>query len=570
MNECSGCGEQIESINPWCDICSLLVPEIIGYKLEKIPDGKEANRLREVLGNPSRNIKDVWNSLKRISLDDSSWALKKDMNSSQRRDFEFNTMNADSPEMFSKDDEEIFTKGPDNKYKKEKRNDLIRLQKGIILPDGSHLSWISGEFFLDGENIDLPYKDLREMLDKNPVDDEYNWKVLLFSISLASENIAPKKNPTNLQHAYQIAAFYGENKSDKNIINHPIKNLKKGQKNRIYGFIKDQVEGELQEKNDYPFINYMGENPLKTQIWVDNWNRVIENPSWDMESRLIKKYNTTISLMIHKGRLMLRVRRNDTWRKIRVPRDLKIWAILINWSMGTPGTRNRMKMECFQYHMFCNPEKKIISKTEINGINFLKGILDISKGKASCGKNNKSFQIRGDSGMSYRVIPGRGPHGSRFRVMVKVNRPKLREEIQQRHHDGRRQNLKDHIPDEKELCIVEEPTLRKLVIGDAIGSIIMALLNDNKSRKDINTLDKYITKFERMELARVEGREYNEEIRDPLERIEYEDEIRHHIRRIEQNLLEHRISINNLTDELQRYREQLTNLLRDFDDRPQA
>jgi hypothetical protein len=154
--------------------------------------------------------------------------------------------------------------------------------------------------------------------------------------------------------------------------------------------------------------------------------------------------------------------------------------------------------------------------------------------------------------------------------MVKVNRPKLREEIQQRHHYGRRQNLKDHIPDEKELCIVEEPTLRKLVIGDAIGSIIMALLNDNKSRKDINTLDKYIRKFERMELARVEGGEYNEEIRDPLERIEYEDEIRHHIRRIEQNLLEHRISINNLTDELQRYREQLTNLLRDFDDRPQA
>jgi len=295
----------------------------------------------------------------------------------------------------------------------------------------------------------------------------------------------------------------------------------------------------------------------------------MENPSWMMESRLIKKYNTTISLMIHKGRLMLRVRRNDTWRKIRVPRNLKIWAVLINWSMSTPGTSNRMKMECFQHYLFCNPEKKIISKTEINGINFLKGILDISKGRASCGKNNKSFQIRGESGMSYRVIPGRGPHGSRFRVMVKENMPI--EEIQQRYDDGRRINHKNgDIPNEKELCIVEEPTLRKLVIGDAIGSIIMALLNDNKSRKDIDSLDRYISKFERIELARVEGREHNEEIRDPLERIEYEDEIRHHIRRIEQNLNEHRVRINNFTDELQRYREQLTNLLRDFDDRPQA
>jgi len=49
----------------------------------------------------------------------------------------------------------------------------------------------------------------------------------------------------------------------------------------------------------------------------------------------------------------------------------------------------------------------------------------------------------------------------------------------------------------KELCIVEDPSLRKLVIGDAIGSIVMALLNDKTSRKNINTLDNYLSRFER-------------------------------------------------------------------------
>jgi hypothetical protein len=49
----------------------------------------------------------------------------------------------------------------------------------------------------------------------------------------------------------------------------------------------------------------------------------------------------------------------------------------------------------------------------------------------------------------------------------------------------------------KELCIVEDPSLRKLVIGDAIGSIVMALLNDKTSRKNIDTLDNYLSRFER-------------------------------------------------------------------------
>jgi DNA repair exonuclease SbcCD ATPase subunit len=49
----------------------------------------------------------------------------------------------------------------------------------------------------------------------------------------------------------------------------------------------------------------------------------------------------------------------------------------------------------------------------------------------------------------------------------------------------------------RELCIVEDPSLRKLVIGDAIGSIVMALLNDKTSRKDINTLDNYLSRVER-------------------------------------------------------------------------
>ena len=78
----------------------------------------------------------------------------------------------------------------------------------------------------------------------------------------------------------------------------------------------------------------------------------------------------------------------------------------------------------------------------------------------------------------------------------------------------------------KELCIVEEPHLRKLVIGDAIGSIVMALLNDDKSRQKIDTLDKHLSQFGRKDEGNNQDeidRRNREEVDRILQRIEYEE-----------------------------------------------
>ena len=42
------------------------------------------------------------------------------------------------------------------------------------------------------------------------------------------------------------------------------------------------------------------------------------------------------------------------------------------------------------------------------------------------------------------------------------------------------------------ICIVEKPELRRLVIGDAVASVVMALLDDMNSSKDVDTLRKHI------------------------------------------------------------------------------
>ena len=41
---------------------------------------------------------------------------------------------------------------------------LRRLQRGGILPDGSHLCWADGRFTLDGITVEVPYRGLSKLL----------------------------------------------------------------------------------------------------------------------------------------------------------------------------------------------------------------------------------------------------------------------------------------------------------------------------------------------------------------------------------------------------------------------
>jgi hypothetical protein len=136
--------------------------------------------------------------------------------------------------------------------------------------------------------------------------------------------------------------------------------------------------------------------------------------------------------------------------------------------------------------------------------------------------------VEGQYGVKYSISPGFGPHGSRFKVFTDIvsDKDKIQEEMFRR-LNRRLPGLGGGNTKQKELCIVEEPHLRKLVIGDAIGSIVMALLNDDKSRKKIDTLDKHLSQFDS------EGEVNNREIIDQnnrqeidriLQRIEYEEE----------------------------------------------
>ena len=99
----------------------------------------------------------------------------------------------------------------------------------------------------------------------------------------------------------------------------------------------------------------------------------------------------------------------------------------------------------------------------------------------------KSIKVTGTSGLSYLVTPGNGGHGSRFSVWpTGRNRAADAEAVRGRGHSP-------------PICIVETRDLKRLVAGDAVSSVVMALLDDMSSRRRIDTLRNHISRSTREE-----------------------------------------------------------------------
>ena len=108
------------------------------------------------------------------------------------------------------------------------------------------------------------------------------------------------------------------------------------------------------------------------------------------------------------------------------------------------------------------------------------------------------------------------------------------------------------------------------MIGDAIGSIVMALLNDDESRKKIDTLDKHLSQFTNKDSNNNTDREIIDlenraEIDRILHRIEHEEYMIQRLQeRIHGDFNERRLAV--LRNQLEVLQEILRRLQRDFDD----
>ena len=172
------------------------------------------------------------------------------------------------------------------------------------------------------------------------------------------------------------------------------------------------------------------------------------------------------NLFEKKGKLFLRVRRNNVWRKIEVESDPRTWEIIVSWVLSPPEHGDNLRIRMLQQHIFTEEPYSNFTQSDINGIRFLREVIEYHDRATldTSGDNGGRISVEGTSGLHYYIIPGRGGHGTRFMVVPGRTNQDTSHQPRPNHPYAwmmwRRMRR-------SAICIVETPRLRRLVLGDA-------------------------------------------------------------------------------------------------------
>ena len=452
MSECRGCGAG-SGIIGWCRICRMVVPHITGNRPGLIESSESIEETKKSLGKPDSRPYSVWSAIRKLKTDDISW-LWSDLGKSQ-----ISRLGGEPP-VWEIDDEDIeLIESRD--IAEADPNRLRRLQRGGLLPDGSHLSWADGKFVLDGVPLDLPYRGLNKILRRRRGMEGMNWRLLLLSVSLANKRFRTERSRE------------GVHGSEETI--HPV--ILINGIPRSFGY---NPWFHLR-RNRYPPghpISYT-RRWFEGTSWMDEWNKL-----GPQAEQAIRDDAVPTALHIKKGRLQLRVRRSSSkWRKLELESHPEVWAKIVTWALSPPNSKSQRTLRCIQQALFIDGDTQIISKQDINGIKMLSGIVNENPNVELNNGKRGGFRVTGSSGAVYLVVPGVGGHNTRFTV---------RGIGHTRQHEDAREIPGWMRRDRPPICVVETPDLRRLVIGDALSAVILALLDDLKSQNHIDTLRSFI------------------------------------------------------------------------------
>ena len=461
MAVCAGCHHEIDNGRKCCAICELVVPAITGQGSNFLSDPITLQSLKDQLGDYGKSIPKIWNAIRGLRGSEGDWALGASEPDSRSWIMEPpSEWRVDSRRM---DD---FYRSRGNALSIE---EMRILQKGGCLPDGSYLTWNGGFFYLDGMKIRVPYRGLSKILEGARNRTDIDYRKLLLSIDLALRDSSPSR------------VFADE--VNTNSVIHPV----------FYLFRKLRSDDSFIDRTFHRIIH---QNDVARKAffqgteWFDRWMEM-ENRGTRVIHMSKMDFAVPRTLMLSNGRLQLRVRRSSGWRRISLDNDPDLWSKVVTWCLSPPRHEDVKRLHCIQQHAFVDEGEPLICGSELRGVEFLRRVVQGNE-RVRVDRQGKCIVVKGSSGLSYEVKLSRNPHGARFQVypVDSPPHPNRGGVIGANPRGGflRERRYGSNTP----LCIVELPELRKLVFGDAIATIVMALLDDLKSQRHIHTLRGHI------------------------------------------------------------------------------
>ena len=411
---------------------------------------------RQELQNPDSRPSRIWSSIRRRDSPEADWVFR-------TKPYEEIDRIVGPPPLWEIDEGDIELMASGSIV--EADSDLLRkLQRGGSLPDGSHLCWADGRFTLDGITVEVPYRGLSKLLKRKRGLGNIDWKKLLLSISLANKRFRGHNEHRNRHVGRETTV-------------HPVAMMRadgRGLRNAYrFGYL-GMGRRRGQEGHDY------NQSWFKEASWMDAW---IDDTTRGVVIGDLDDMVVPTALFIKNGRFQLRVRRPGGWRRLEIESHPEVWAKVVTWALSPPDSKHQKRLRCIQQSLFSDTEIEMISRPDRNGIQLLRGVITDNE-NVRLETSPGGFRVRGSSGAMYRVSPGVGGHNTRFVVRGIGHSPPEENDV----HGMPPWMRRDRPP----ICVVETPQLRRLVIGDALSSVILALLDDLKSQQHIDTLQSYI------------------------------------------------------------------------------
>ena len=362
------------------------------------------------------------------------------------------------------------------------QNRIRKLQIGGTLPDGSHLCWIDGSFYIEGIPLKLPYRGLSKLLKRKRGVGSVNWKLLLLSVSMASTSdstIGRRRGRRDMRSRRGGV--------------HPVAMMLMNGASEPPEMLADRIHRFMRLRGfNFDFAGAYGDWGKYDSQWFEDTSWMM---SWESVGRIGPREASRLlvpqTLCINNGKLQLRVRRDHGWRKLEVESHPEVWAKLATWALHPTNSRPHKRLRCLQQRLFANSDSVgVLSKEDKKGIGYLRGIVS-GNSNVVIDRKHRWFEVTGSSGCRYRVVPEIRGALKRFTVsgIGHVSGHRREEEIPEGYefdprHWGRHRT--------QDICIDELPELRRLVLGDALGTTILALLDDTQSQQFIHTVAGYI------------------------------------------------------------------------------
>ncbi len=493
MRKCITCADElsIEDIG-WCNRCAQFAPLLVGTGFEGRPNLRARQSINEVLTpNRHRTTHPRWRAiLEKFDNGESDWAFNSPRTLVDKNDPWFV-----GDEKIEQQLEQLRNSICTQNY--DESNSNLLLQKGIPLPDGSHLSKISDLWAIDGRILPghVPSNHLLRALTGNSKEKERfencDWNLLLTTVLIVANRRVDRRNVRRdyqrrqmdrmqrillrREHPPGPALFEGAdlflrwNAGMNRLAARAFGGRERNVMPPYFNQMVNEVRG-IRTEEAWAEIDWESLEP-NNQLWVNRWREIMDGGT---PFAMMRKWAGP-SLRIHNGKLQLRTIKSGKWIWSQIPPWPRLWALLTSWALSPPSSDEHQHLRALQWCWHENEGELMPEEPECRALLLLRGVCDSDERISVSTKGEFHITIEGTSGLFYSVGPGPGAHGARFTVAGSTSLEDL--------ESGKSMPL----------CIHENGSFKQLPVGDVIASVLLTLMDDLTSAKKLDPLAKFIS-----------------------------------------------------------------------------